>query len=65
MCADGRKGGQAGRKRGRDGAFGVWMGAGTLEKSRCKNEKETRPRKRGKKALTEVCSAGETRLTDG
>lgn len=38
-----------GEKRGRDGELGVWMGAGTAEKSRCRDERKTRPRNREKK----------------
>lgn len=43
---------RAGREEKREGwRAGVWMGAGTVEKSRCRDEKKARPKKVEKKAF--------------
>lgn len=51
-----------GRVRRREGwRAEVWMGAGTLEKTRCRDEKKTRPRKG---LYRNVCSVRETKSRD-
>lgn len=62
---DGRKREQAGERKREGWRAGVWMGAGTVEKTRCRDKKKTRPRNRGKKGLcSNWCSEREVKPTD-